>query len=224
MQLALCNLPCSTTASGTRLAPTSLKTILNRFFNARCPLRVQISPHSHTKKNKPAQKCELILSGVKIREIRKSVPKLIEVPFRCYIYCTKDEPLYDSGYKCWVNKAGEFGNGKVVGEFVCDQIDKFERSFFDEQEALDTDEISELLRYSCLSYSELCAYVGEKLFYSWHISDLVVYDDLKTLKQFCRCCPPDVYGCNMCKYGDSSGMRCRPIKCPASFMYAELRR
>ncbi|MBQ3054687.1 MAG: hypothetical protein IJC88_01125 [Oscillospiraceae bacterium] len=63
MQLALCNLPCSTTASGTRLAPTSLKTILNRFFNARCPLRVQISPHSHTKKNKPAQKCELILSG-----------------------------------------------------------------------------------------------------------------------------------------------------------------
>ena len=40
-----CYAPCllddRTQASSTRLAPTSLKTIINRFLNARCPLRVR---------------------------------------------------------------------------------------------------------------------------------------------------------------------------------------
>ncbi len=43
----LCNLHCLTTqatGSGTGLRTSTLKTILNRFLNAHCPLRVQILP------------------------------------------------------------------------------------------------------------------------------------------------------------------------------------
>lgn len=62
-------------------------------------------------------------------EVRKSAPK--EVPFRAYIYQTK-KPVevwlngtgrhiseYDK--TCWYND----GSGKVIGEFVCDRVDKF---------------------------------------------------------------------------------------------------
>ena len=47
------NLPCSTTANcvcSTRLTPTSLKTINNRFLYARCPLRVQVPPNARKRK------------------------------------------------------------------------------------------------------------------------------------------------------------------------------
>lgn len=36
------------------------------------------------------QFCELIASGKKTVELRKNTPK-ISVPFKCYIYCTKDK-------------------------------------------------------------------------------------------------------------------------------------
>lgn len=55
--------------------------------------------------------CELIASGKKTLEIRKTKPNL-ETPFKCYIYCTKE--FYNSDY---IPK-----NGRVIGEFVCDNI------------------------------------------------------------------------------------------------------
>lgn len=36
------------------------------------------------------QWCALIANGKKTLEVRKSKPK-IEMPFKCYIYCTKDK-------------------------------------------------------------------------------------------------------------------------------------
>lgn len=70
--------------------------------------------------------CELIASGKKTVEVRKTAPK--EVPFKVYIYQTK-KPVevflngtgrhiseYDKTY--WYND----GSGKVIGEFVCDKI------------------------------------------------------------------------------------------------------
>ena len=35
--------------------------------------------------------CELIASGKKTIEVRKTKPKL-ETPFKCYIYCTQNTP------------------------------------------------------------------------------------------------------------------------------------
>ena len=61
--------------------------------------------------------CELIASGQKTMEVRKTRPK-IETPFKCYIYCTKDFYRKGDGYF-----QGKYC-GKVIGEFVCDKIDK----------------------------------------------------------------------------------------------------
>ena len=82
--------------------------------------------------------CELIASGKKTVEVRKTRPK-IPTPFKCYIYCTKpkmitkyvfkpeDYPEYMRPEKtvfCKVPDASSpfcsevNGNGKVIGEFV----------------------------------------------------------------------------------------------------------
>ena len=45
--------------------------------------------------------CEKIINGQKTIEVRKTRPRM-DTPFKCYIY------------KC--------GNGKVIGEFLCDEI------------------------------------------------------------------------------------------------------
>ena len=45
--------------------------------------------------------CQKIMTGQKTVEVRKTRPKM-DTPFKCYIY------------KC--------GNGKVIGEFLCDEI------------------------------------------------------------------------------------------------------
>lgn len=56
--------------------------------------------------------CELIASGEKTVEMRKTRPN-IQTPFKCYIYCTKRKMVTCSE----VN-----GNGKVIGEFICDKL------------------------------------------------------------------------------------------------------
>ena len=72
--------------------------------------------------------CELIAGGIKTIEVRKTKPKL-DTPFKCYIYCTKDKNI-----SFWTGKRYSYaddrshnlfdvcGNGKVIGEFVCDEI------------------------------------------------------------------------------------------------------
>jgi predicted transcriptional regulator len=37
--------------------------------------------------------CELIANGSKTIEVRKTKPH-IDVPFKCYVYCTKGEETY----------------------------------------------------------------------------------------------------------------------------------
>lgn len=84
------------------------------------------------------QYCELIASGKKTIEIRKTRPKL-DVPFKVYIYCTKDKEIfYQSRYRkgfiaykpkfykdtetLLKQKGHTVFNGKVIGEYVCDEI------------------------------------------------------------------------------------------------------
>ena len=66
--------------------------------------------------------CELIANGKKTVEVRKTKPKL-NVPFKCYIYCTdaKGQAFFTKGENG--NYAPtRMGNGKVIGEFICDRI------------------------------------------------------------------------------------------------------
>ena len=65
--------------------------------------------------------CELIASGKKTVEVRKTRPKL-DLPFKCYIYETKGKQV-EKITGCDITY---YGRGKVIGEFVCDKIDNYE--------------------------------------------------------------------------------------------------
>lgn len=111
--------------------------------------------------------CELIASSKKTIEIRKSRPK-IETPVKCYIYCTKSKKPYESFAVS--GKPFECG-GKVIGEFMCDNI-------------VDCRDIN--MDSTCLTVPEWLKYTkGHKgNVWGWHISDLVIYDKPKELSEF----------------------------------------
>ena len=114
--------------------------------------------------------CELIACGKKTIEVRKNKPKL-EPPFKCYIYETKTKGHY-SGFH-------ENTTGKVIGEFVCDRILDILISCVDPD--------IKGLPFPCtgLTDMEIMDYLGNGVTgYGWHISDLVIYDKPKELREF----------------------------------------
>lgn len=140
---------------------------------------------------------EKIVSGKKTVEVRKTRPKC-EIPFKCYIYETKDNRFEDMGY-CW--SKGEYFEhhiGKVIGEFVCDKIDKiFQCNSGWVQE------------HACISREEYFKYLGlpynshfdSKGAYAWHITDLVVYDKPRELSEFATVCEGlKPHQCDKCVY------------------------
>lgn len=177
--------------------------------------------------------CELIASGRKTIEVRKTRPKL-ETPFKCYIYCTKgrdmlwvtDEHHRDIGIACLANAKAVGGankaNGKVIGEFVCDRIEqipcyldagKYEEYLVEE----------EFLKSCQLTYDELFNYLKGKDGYGWHIFDLKIYENPKELGEFRKPCDRFL-DCIVCrrhirdKYGSCDNKLIRP---PQSYCYLE---
>lgn len=168
--------------------------------------------------------CELIASGKKTVEVRKTRPKIDE-PFKCYIYMTKGKWYKDNKNK-W-----HYGNGKVIGEFVCEAILNYECEFVDDDcyEKIasvcvdeDGDEIGFIewsndgdipyedtffYKTSRVGYEELKKYIGIGFgtFYGWHISDLVIYDKPKELSEFFIYCGdnPKCDGCEAHYYSNT---------------------
>lgn len=148
---------------------------------------------------------EKIVNGEKTIEVRKSAPK--EVPFKAYIYCTKDKPyLYrvddDNNFELtntlrpktyeYVKDYNE-QNGKVIGEFICDKVDeyKFHKGATEfKSMGLSSSIYGFYLIFAddydsiCLSYDEVKDYGKGKTLYGWHISDLKIYDKPKELSEF----------------------------------------
>ena len=129
--------------------------------------------------------CELIASGKKTVEVRKTKPKL-ETPFKVYIYCTKDNSFaektlrgFDENGKAIYYKANK---GKVIGEFVCDRIDYI--GWISNPTKLDWKNYYD--KKSCLTSSQLYDYSNGGCYYEWHISDLIIYDEPKELSEFSR--------------------------------------
>ena len=146
--------------------------------------------------------CELIASGKKMVEVRKTVPKL-PTPFKCYIYCTKKKKPDEYGniifYKdpdgiCVENGEGcsPLLTGMVIGEFVCDRVDKFAPT----EKGVSFKRFS-ALHDTCLSLADIRAYLGSKVGYGWHISDLVIYDEPKDLAEF--------WSADKCPYASKDG-------------------
>lgn len=133
------------------------------------------------------QWCELIAYGKKTIEVRKTKPKLYipfkRTPFKCYIYMTKDakKHYYIDEY---LNVQIELIPQKVIGEFVCDYITTI---FFDSDIRYGEDfpdRCISSIGASCLSLQELKKYSNGKDIYGWYISDLIIYDKPRELREF----------------------------------------
>ena len=85
-----------------------------------------------------------IMAGRKTIEVRRTRPKM-DTPFKCYIY--------------------ECGNGKVIGEFLCDEIININGAGRIPSDAAWP---------TCLEPAELHQYLGAATGFGWHISDLRV--------------------------------------------------
>ena len=172
------------------------------------------------------QYVEKIISGKKTIEVRKTCPKL-ETPFKCYIYCTKGQELWGDGTgETWkgiaadedLQKVFELNptltqyNGKVIGEFICDRIEKYTTELndgdcYEDIRLIWVDDDGEedfeiittngrdnpdnciLLKDACLTFADLKKYLYKGkadiiTFYGWHISDLKIYDKPRELSEF----------------------------------------
>ena len=142
--------------------------------------------------------CELIASGKKTVEVRKTRPK-IDTPFKCYIYCTQGKTLDDiltfAEYKNGEYMGDYYANGNVIGEFVCKTISdvfnpeitiqlfedgKLDKETFGEIQK----EFRDIRKDTALTEDEIEEYLNGKDGYGWHISDLVIYDKPKELSDF----------------------------------------
>ena len=182
--------------------------------------------------------CELIANGKKTIEVRKTKPKL-GTPFKVYIYMTKS---YDTLFGYGKPKKLCVDGGKVIGEFVCNKIDRIAHcgtrnndirlNIVDENfycKALDC----EYLIKCKLSYSEIEKYSNDGDVYGWHISNLVIYEKPRGLWELYRKCEKTpCEGCEHLKYqgvnSDEYDYDCEflggriPItKPPQSWMYVE---
>ena len=144
--------------------------------------------------------CKLIANGEKTTEVRKTRPKL-ETPFKCYIYCTKDNTDIVPSKIWW--KADKTGfqhilNGKVIGEFVCKSVESFTTDYRMNREQ--TERISTL---SCVGIFDLAEYESggnSPCLFGWHISDLVIYDSPQPLNWFVTEGDCDCMNCRDCSW------------------------
>lgn len=101
-------------------------------------------------------------------------------------------------------------NGKIIGSFVCDRIEKIS---YNEDMPYDGYEIEDTaLKETCLTLGDLDCYGNKKLLYGWHISDLKIYDKPKELREFCAYCKKekeeadeDCKGCSYVFKGTTTG-------------------
>ncbi len=177
--------------------------------------------------------CELIASGKKTVEVRKTRPKF-ETPFKCYIYCTKPKGNYDWGLCCDNLGVGRISalnygyakehemtilSGKVIGEFVCDQIDEYCYGVYEDEHCYHIPTVEG--EKTGLEYTEAEEYGKGKPLYFWHISNLVIYETPKKLSEFridCKggCDIPYLYAppCEHCR-------KDRLTRPPQSWCYVE---
>lgn len=97
--------------------------------------------------------CKLIAEGKKTVEVRKTMPYNINLPFKCYIYESRDRKA-------------------VIGEFVCDCIRVIKEPYWDK------------VAGTCLTAYLMHKYGKGAMLYGWHISDLVIYDQPRSIGEF----------------------------------------
>lgn len=135
--------------------------------------------------------CVPVAQLLKLIEVRKSRPR-IEAPFKCYIYCTKAKdvsfwtgPRYSYADDHSHNTFDRCGNGKVIGEFICNKIDRYTDDVVNASSTEDYSGWNDFeLEKACIHPDDLEKYADGNDLYGWHISDLVIYDKPKELSEF----------------------------------------
>lgn len=186
---------------------------------------------------------EKIASGEKTIEVRKTAPK--QVPFKGYIYesrngghrckhCNEKDSCYSYAPK---NVGCYNGRGRVIGEFVCDKVDKImtlQHTYYNFlgspiatiiEYGIWNDDLSQM----CLTKKEIDNYGKGKTIYGWHISNLKIYDKPKELSEFKR--PLDMPTCGYTGCGSYETPLCAWLnkgcekriltRAPQSYMYVE---
>lgn len=181
----------------------------------------------------------LILTGKKTVEIGKSCPQAKDWNKVVEMYCSKDMRSFNripEEDKEWMRKY----LGKVIGEFVCDRVDRidkrginnnFDYCYLSLNEWGNDDIEIEIkdIKESCVPKNELNAYgANSSCLYAWHISDLKIYDKPKELSEFfarCRIPESKCKCCDYCseledRYGRFYNIK-RVTRPPQSWMYIE---
>ena len=155
-----------------------------------------------------------IASGEKTIEVRKTAPQ--EVPFKAYIYCTKEKKQDDI---IWAGIFGDRGkwNGRVIGEFICNNASELDYVYYwNNGYEFET----------CLTYRQVADYGKGKTLYGWHISDLKIYDKPKELSEFytkkkCNSCNKSGYESTACMYDEDCKVPMSITRAPQSWQYIE---
>ncbi len=160
------------------------------------------------------QWCEKIAAGWKSLELRKSKPNL-PLPFKCYIYQTRFKWVFNLLRMLELDDIADtlaVGFGKVIGEFVCDQIlGHCEMGNADLAE-----------HQSYVRRADIFKYSGGKEVFGWHISNLAIYDEPKSLgdfKPWNRDCKYSDLGLAIPKCQDCHA--CKVERPPQSWCYVE---
>ena len=188
--------------------------------------------------------CEKVANGNCTILVSKTAPKC-DAPFKGYIYCTKSTRahmfhLYINGgigrQKFGITghwRSGKkvvevnphlpayrynsyLAEGKVIGEFVCDKVDKYTFSHYEAEYRITHVEQKAM----CLNQPELIQYGKGKTLYGLHISDLKIYDKPKELSEFERPCSYKGI-CYSCKRFRPNGI---PLPAPYGFCETKITR
>ena len=159
------------------------------------------------------QWAEKIAKGIKTIEVRKTAPK--EVPFKAYIYCTKEKKQDDI---IWAGVCGDRGkwNGRVIGEFICNNASELDYVYY-------WNNGYEFA--TCLTYRQVADYGKGKTLYGWHISDLKIYDKPRELSEFSRPCSYSglCFSCKRTSFKKDGNLLCNTkiTRPPLSWCYVE---
>ena len=129
------------------------------------------------------KQCSDTLNGYVSILVRKTRPKM-EVPFKCYLYCTKPNTTDPHEYlEIHMDDKIHKANGKVIAEFICSRILPIKVEYSDVDSAVADNEFP----YTGMTDKEIMEYLGNgKYGYGWCVTDLIVYDKPKELNKLSK--------------------------------------
>jgi len=165
------------------------------------------------------QWAEKIARGEKTLEIRRTAP-LLRPPFKAYIYMCGKGSIYFGDTEMVLH------SGKVIGEFVCDKIECVKGLPDIPWSDPNGERELRVCKDSCLTFDQMAWYGEGSNLWAWHISELKIYDQAKSMKEFVKPCDSAflAFGeCPRCDMYSSHFKRCTNyINIPQSWCYVEV--